>query len=78
MSTPFLQRCTAAQGDWLDALELLDEVLGPDCADRWRARAHYEPIRTMKVLAEVRANVREGKPIRNVQAYAEDLFKRWP
>lgn len=77
MTTPFLQRCTAAQGDWLDALSLLREVLGENCAERWLARVHYEPLKLLRVLREVRAELREGKQIRNKEAYANDLWHRF-
>lgn len=77
MTTSFLQRCTAAQGDWLDALRLLREVLGENCADRWLNRVHYEPKKLLRVLREVRAELREGKQIRNKEAYANDLWRRF-
>lgn len=77
MTTAFLRRAQAAQGDWLDALALVREVLGEQHHERWLFRVHYEPLRTMRVLADLRCAIREGKPIRDKEAYANFLWNDW-
>jgi hypothetical protein len=56
------------------------EVLGKcemaHCGSRWRARAKNEPLKLERVLADVRAQRKEGKVIRNPGAYAEDLWRK--
>lgn len=76
MTTPFLLRSQAAQGNWLDALALLDEVL-PEHSPRWDFRVHYDAQKLCRVLADVRGQIREGKEIRNREAFAEDTWKKF-